>query len=317
MRREAAPRSVVCAAALFFALVVRAAAAVYPLAASDRAVGAVADYVTGAEDNLADIARRFDLGYVELVAANPGVDPWQPGEGRQLVLPLQHLLPDAPRRGIVVNLAERRLFYFPPGRGTVETFPIGVAVAGLDSPSGTTRVVAKERNPTWIPPASIRAERPDLPRVVPPGPDNPLGAYALVLGWPNYLIHGTNKPDGVGRNVSHGCLHLYPEDIARLYREVPVGTPVRVVDEAVNLAWLGDTLFLEIHPDKTQADALDDGKPMMPDIPTDLTRRVLAAAGDRAGRIDWSVVGQTARERSGMPVAIVGPHEGSARLADR
>jgi L,D-transpeptidase ErfK/SrfK len=289
-----------------------AVAATYPSAPGDAAVGAVGTYVTRADDTLPDIARRFDLGYTELAAANIGVDPWLPGTGRRIILPTRYLLPDAPRRGIVVNLAARRLFYFPPGKAAVETFPIGVAVRGLDSPLGVTRVVAKQRNPVWIPPASIRAERPELPRRVPAGPNNPLGAFALVLGWPGYLIHGTNEPDGVGRNVSHGCLHLYPEDIARLYGEVAVGTPVRVLNEAAEVQWIGGELFVDVHPDKEQTDALDSGAAMPRALPPALVARVTSAAGDASGRVDWRAVERAGLERTGLPVPVTPPDQQAA-----
>jgi L,D-transpeptidase ErfK/SrfK len=295
--------------ALLAGLAAPAQAAEYALAPGQAAVGAVESIVADPGDTLLDIARRFDLGYTELVAANPGVDPWRPGGGRRIILPLRFLLPDGPRRGIVAALAQRRLFYFPPGGGTVETFPLGVAVAGSDSPPGETRIVAKFANPAWYPPASIRAERPGLPAVVPAGPDNPLGAFELRLGWPRYLIHGTNKPDGVGRNVSHGCLHLYPENIDRLYHEVALGTPVRVDQEESRLQWADGTLLLEIHPDKDQADALDEGLAMTPKPPADLEARVTAAAGDRLDRVDWAAVRRAGLARDGIPVAITRPVE--------
>lgn len=294
-----------CALTLFAGLA-RAAAAVYPLPPGATSVGEIETYVTRAGDDLPDIARRFDLGYTELVVANPGVDPWLPPAGTRLVLPLRHLLPKAPYRGIVVNLAERRLFYFPPQGGTVETYPVGVAVHGLDSPLGVTRIVAKQTDPVWVPP-SIRAEHPDLPAAVPPGPDNPLGHFALLLGWPDYLIHGTNKPDGVGRNVSHGCLHLYPEDIARLFAEVRVGTTVRVLNEPTLARWVGGALFLEVHPGKDQTEALDDGAAMPIHPPADLVARISEAAGDRTNQIDWRAVDRAGRARNGIPVEILAP----------
>ena len=292
------------AAALALGAPAPAAATQFALPAGAREIGAVETYVAAAGDNLLDLARRYDLGYTQLVAANPGIDPWRPGAGRVIRIPGYYLLPDGPRRGIVVNLAEQRLFYFPPGGHSVETFPVGTAVRGLDSPLGTTRVVAKLPHPTWYPPASIRAERPDLPPAVPPGPDDPLGAYALALGWPGYLIHGTNKPDGIGRNVSHGCLHLYPEDMARLYREVAVGTPVRVVDQATEAQWVGDTLLVAVHPSKDDADRLDSGESVTPSAPPDLVARVAAAASYRADDVDWAAVARAGRERTGIPVRI-------------
>jgi L,D-transpeptidase ErfK/SrfK len=295
-----------CAAA---ALVIGAA----PAAAAEYALATGARAVAGPNDNLLDLARHYDLGYTQLIAANPGIDPWRPGAGRAIVIPAFYLLPDAPRRGIVVNLAAHRLFYFPRGGGRVETFPVGVAVPEIAARLGQTRIVAKLAHPSWYPPASIRAERPELPAAIPPGPDNPLGAYALALGWPRYLIHGTNKPDGVGRNVSHGCLHLYPEDIARLYREVPVGTPVRVVDQAAQVQWIGDTLFVAVHPSKDEAERLDSGEAVTPAPPPGLAARVAAVAGDRIDRVDWVAVERAGQQRSGIPVPVTLPGAKAAR----
>jgi L,D-transpeptidase ErfK/SrfK len=194
-----------------------AAAGEYPLAPGQKVVGEIREYVIQPGEGMNDIARKFNVGYTALAAANPGVDQFAPGVGRRLIIPSLYILPDAPREGIVLNLGQYRLFYFPPGGDRVFTYPIGIGVSGWKTPVGATRVVRKDTNPTWYPPASIRAERPELPAIVPPGPDNPLGNYALYLGWPRFLIHDTNKPDGVGRNVSHGCVHLYPDDIAQLY----------------------------------------------------------------------------------------------------
>ena len=179
---------------------------------------------------------------------------------------------------------------------------------GASTPIGTTRIVAKEANPAWYPPPSIHEERPDLPQFIPAGPDNPLGDYAFRLGWPNYLIHGTNKPDGVGRNVSHGCMHLYPEDIERFFPEIPVGTPVRVVNQNVKTAWIGDELFVEVHPTKDQGDQLDLENNMTPaPPPEDLESRVTEAAGRQANRIDWSAVRQVGLERTGIPTQVTVP----------
>ncbi|HYM04506.1 MAG TPA: L,D-transpeptidase family protein [Stellaceae bacterium] len=276
----------------------------FPLSSDQAAVGLVGTYVASENDTLLDVARRFDLGYTQLVSANRGIDPWQPGAGRNITVPNLYLLPDGPRRGIVVNLVQNRLYYFPPDGGTVETYPIGVGVQGASTPIGTTRIVAKRAHPRWVPPASIRAERPELPAVVPPGPDNPLGDYALQLGWPSYLIHGTNKPDGVGRNASHGCLRLYPEDVERLFGEVAVGTPVRVVNEEVQTAWIGGDLYLAVYPTKEQADQLDVNEPVTPTMPPRLKQRVEAAAGSHPVHIDWSVVERAGRERTGIPVRV-------------
>jgi L,D-transpeptidase ErfK/SrfK len=277
----------------------------FALTPDQTAVGALGVYVTREDETLLDVARRLDLGYTQLVTANQGIDPWRPGAGRQIRVPGLYILPDGPRRGIVVNLVQNRLYFFPPHGGAVETYPIGVGLQGHATPIGATHVVAKRSHPSWVPPASIREERPELPPVVPPGPDNPLGDYALQLGWPSYLIHGTNKPDGVGRNVSHGCMRLYPEDVERLFGEVAVGTPVRVVNEDVQIAWIGGDLYLAAYPTKEQADQLDVNEAMTPLAPPGLKKRVAAAAGKRAADVDWDAVERAGRDRTGMPVRIL------------
>jgi len=203
-----------------------AAADEYPLAPGQKVIGEIREHVVQPGEGLNDIARKFDVGYTALAAANPGVDQFTPKVGRRLIIPSLYILPDAPHEGIVLNLAQYRLFYFPPGGDRVFTYPIGVGVIGWKTPLGATRVARKDTNPTWYPPPSIRAERPELPAVVPPGPDNPLGAYALYLGWPKFLIHDTNKPDGVGRNVSHGCINLSPDNAKWFFDHVKKGDVV-------------------------------------------------------------------------------------------
>ena len=277
---------------------------VFALTSGQAAIGTLDVYVTHGDDSLLDLARRFDLGYTQLVTANPGVDPWLPGAGRRVTVPSLYLLPGGPRRGIVINLAQNRLYYFPPGGGMVETYPIGVGVEGHATPLGTTRVVAKRTHPRWVPPPSIHRERPELPVVVPPGPDNPLGDYAFQLGWPTYLIHGTNKPDGIGRNVSHGCIHLYPEDIERLFSEVPVGTPVRVVNDEAQTAWIGGELYVAVYPTKEQEDQIDVDGSMTPILSLGIQKHVAAAAGNRRADVDWDAVERAARDRSGVPVRV-------------
>jgi L,D-transpeptidase ErfK/SrfK len=224
--------------------------------AVDDVVGELQVTHVQGEDTLSDIARRFNLGYEELVRANPGVDPWLPGVGREIVLPTQFVLPDAPREGLVINLPQLRVFYFPKAKEgeprKVITHPIGIGRVGWSTPEGTTKVTAKAKNPTWYPPASVRKEHKEagdpLPAKVPPGPDNPLGAFMLKLGWPSYLMHGTNKPYGVGMRVSHGCIRFYPEDIAEIYDKIPVGTKVTVVNQPFVFGWRGDTMYIQTFP---------------------------------------------------------------------
>ena len=206
-------------------------------------------------DTLSDLARAYGLGYDEIVAANPGVNPWLPGEGTPILLPTQFVLPDVPREGVVLNIASKRLFYFPAvGEGQpvmVKTFPIGIGRVGWETPLGTTTVVAKARDPHWYVPASVRREHAELgnplPSVVPPGPDNPLGHRVLQLEMPGYLIHGTNQPYGVGMRVSHGCVRLYPENIEYLYELVKIGEPVTIINEPYLVGYLDGDLYLEAH----------------------------------------------------------------------
>ncbi|WP_210399135.1 L,D-transpeptidase family protein [Steroidobacter denitrificans] len=223
----------------------------------DDVVGVLQITHVQGEDTLSDIARRFNLGYEEIVRANPGVDPWLPGEGRAIVLPTQFVLPKAPREGVVINLAQLRAYYYPRRRKdevlqTVITHPIGIGKVGWSTPLGTTKVTLKQRNPIWIPPASVRKEHAKagdpLPARVLPGPDNPLGAHKLTLGWPSYLMHGTNKPYGVGMRSSHGCIRFYPEDIAQLFEAIPVGTKVTVVNQPFVFGWHGDALYAQAFP---------------------------------------------------------------------
>jgi L,D-transpeptidase ErfK/SrfK len=275
-------------------------------------IGETTRYVTRAPDTFIDLARRFGLGYVELAIANPGIDPWVPGAGVALTLPGARLLPDAPRQGIVINLAEQRLYFFPPGGAPARSYPIGIGVDGWKTPNGRTRVTRKRIKPTWYVPASIRKQDPSLPAAVPPGPDNPLGAHALDLGWERYVIHGTNKPAGIGRRVSHGCIRLYPEDIAELFASVPVGTPVTVVDQPVKLGWSEGRLYLEIHPTQAQADEFEATGSFTPRPINRLRERIENAARARPygtgwSGIDWRTVEHAATARDGVPVPITRP----------
>jgi L,D-transpeptidase ErfK/SrfK len=290
--------------AIALATALPAGAMEFPLAKGQVAVGATDTATTKDDDTMLDLARQFDDGYAEFMAANPGVDPWRPGDGRTITVPNFFILPDAPRTGIVINLGERRIYYFPPGGKTVETYPAGVGVKAGATPLGVTKVVLKEDGPIWRPPPSIRAERPELPAAIYPGPDNPLGKYALRLGWQNYLIHDTNKPDSVGRNVSHGCLHIYPEDIERLFHEVPVGTVVRSVNQPVKAGWIDNRLYVEVHPSKEQVDEIDYNTPMTPALPPQLKQIVTKAAGDRADLVDWDAVRAAGLAARGIPTPV-------------
>ncbi len=268
-------------------------------------IGEVKIYTAKQPDTLLDLARANNLGYVEIVAANPGVDPWVPGAGTRIVLPTEHILPAAPRKGIVLNLSELRLYYFPPTGGPLESYPIGIGDVGWKTPLGTTKVVRKQKNPTWYVPKSIMADDPGHGAVVPPGPDNPLGNFAMYLGWPSYLIHGTNKPDGVGRRASHGCVRLYPEAIASLFPRVAIGTPVTVVDQQAKFGWRRDVLYGQIYLNQKQAAEIEDKGTFTPAPIADLADRALAAAGPRKDEIDWDRMNEEARVRNGVPFPVL------------
>ena len=295
--------------------VARAAASAAVRPAGDL-IGTLAWYVTDGQQTLLDVARRHDLGILELSAANPGVDVWVPGEGRPVLLPTAHLLPAVERRGIVINKAELRLYWFRDD-GSIETHPIGVGREGFDTPLGQTRIVRKQAAPTWRPTASARADNPDLPAVVGPGPDNPLGDFALYFDWPTYLMHGTNKPFGVGRRVSRGCIRMYPEDIAHLFEAVPVGTPVDVVEQPVKTGWSAGEFYVEVHPDILQLDHLEATYQSFPNPARGVAERVRAEAGPALARVDWDAVEAEARARRGVPVKVTrtpGAKAGEAKV---
>lgn len=281
---------------------------------TDDLIGDLNSYRTSADDTLIALARDFGVGYTELVAANPGIDPWLPGDGTQLIVPHAHLLPSAPREGIVINLAEQRL-YFYDGEDGPRTFPIGIGRQGRETPLGQTHISRRKEGPDWHPTASARAEDPTLPWVVEAGPDNPLGTHALYLDWPQYLIHGTNRPFGIGRRVSRGCIRLYPEDIVELYDMVPDETVVRVVDEPVKIGWYDGELYLEVHPTRGQADQIEELGRFDPVPAVGIGALVLTMAGEQSDRIDWLAVERALNDRGGVPVPItVSPLERALAL---
>jgi len=280
-------------------------------ASRDDVVGKLQIIQAKEEDTLSDIARRFNLGLEEVLNANPTVDPWLPGEGTPVVIPTQFVLPNAPREGIVINLAAMRLFYFPKTKSgemqKVITHPVGIGRVEWKTPEGITKIINKEANPAWIPPESIRKEHAangnPLPAIVKPGPDNPMGTHVLRLGWTSYAIHGTNKPPSIGLRGSHGCLRMYPEDIARIYQDVPVGTPVRVVNQPHLLGWRGNLLYFQayrtLEDDKRNHTAL---------LKTSLTRiRTVQKAKLNArpqAKINTALLQQAARNPLGVAVPI-------------
>jgi L,D-transpeptidase ErfK/SrfK len=288
----------------------QAQAATYPLpGGQDTVVGEVQYTTAQHEDTLLDLGRRFGVGYEEIVAANPGVDPWLPGAGAQVLIPSRYILPELPHDGLVVSLAEHRLYYFPrpkPGEApVVMTYPISIGKMDWKTPLGLTRIIHKREKPIWYPPESVRREheadgRP-LPKAVPAGPDNPLGDYAMRLGIPGgaYLIHGTNLPAGVGMQVTHGCIRMYPENIAELYKLVPVNTPVRMIDQPYRMGWRGEELYIEVHA------PLQGQGPAETRSLTDITRLLVAATQDRTVAIDWAKAERAFLQATGVPESVL------------
>jgi L,D-transpeptidase ErfK/SrfK len=276
-------------------------------------VGYVQRVIISKEDTLPDIARRFDVGYEEMVTANPGVDPWLPGEGREVIVPTQFILPAAPHEGVVVNVAEMRIYYYPPHKKgepqIVYTHPIGIGKVGWKTPEGTTKIVSRQKDPVWVVPRSVRAEHAEdgekLPATVPAGPDNPLGQYEFRLGWPSYLIHGTNKPYGVGMRSSHGCMRLYPEDIAVFFDLIPIGTKVTVVNQPYIFGWRDGTLYLQAYEmlEDDSRGLFKDRKRLLASMVNPKLRQSIAAHEDE---IDWDRVADMAHKPRAVPVAITG-----------
>ncbi len=302
-------------AILAWSLATVAAAAEYPLPESGEIVGETLIVEAREEDTFVILARRHDVGFEALRQANPDVDPWLPGEGTQVVIPTQFVLPRAERRGIVVNVPELRLYYFPDdGSNRVITHPISIGRMDWGTPLGRTTIVAKAEKPSWYPPQSIRDEHAamndPLPAVVPPGPDNPLGDHALRLGIPGYLIHGTNKPAGLGMRVTHGCIRMFPEDIEGLFSMVPTGTPVHIVNQPYKLGWGDDGLYIEAHP------PLDEEQQDERWTATELTRIFVAATQEQRADVRWRYAEEIMAAGRGTPALVSVPGTITAVLAE-
>ncbi len=286
-----------------------ARATVYELPADGSAVVGTDEHIQATyADTLLAIAHRYSLGYEEILRANPGVDMWLPGAGTAVLLPGRRILPPAPREGIVVNLPEHRLYYYPPARPhqkhLVISFPVSIGRMDWRSPLGETRIVSKQKHPDWYPPASIRKEHAangdPLPKVVHWGPDNPLGDYKmrLAVGDGTYEIHGTNNPMAVGMAITHGCIRMYPEDVAALFRMVPVGTKVWLINDPVKVAYADGDLLVEAHP---PVDA--QGQSMEPDLQL-LSKQLDHALGANTAAIRWDYAREALQAATGMPTLV-------------
>lgn len=274
--------------------------------ANSRLVGQNVEYVVPADSKqpLEAIAAKYQIGLSGMMEANPGVDPYLPHPGSTLVIPHQLILPDTPRQGIVINVAEMRLYYYPKGKNTVEVLPIGIGQLGTDTPENwVTSVQRKRANPTWTPTAKVRREYAEkgepLPAVWPAGPDNPMGLFALYIGN-LYAIHGTNAPFGIGLRVSHGCVRLRNDDIKFLFENVPVGTRVQFINEPVKATSEPDgSRYIEVHnPLSTSEDQINNNET----VPVTLTKAVQAVTAQQD--VESTIVDQAIQNRSGMPVRL-------------
>jgi L,D-transpeptidase ErfK/SrfK len=281
-------------------------------------IGQVQVVRSRSDQTLLDIAREYGIGQEEMLLANPGVDRWLPGADSVVVIPDRYVLPRGERRGLMLNLPEMRLYEFPDGHsGTsadqvVHTFPTSIGRMDWKTPLGEARIVRKQRDPSWYPPESVRKEAiaagNALPDVVPPGPDNPLGRHALRLNLPGYLIHGTNRPFGVGMRVTHGCVRMLPEDIEDLFERVSVGTPVQILNQPVKVGWHDDVLYVEVHP------PLEEDEEAQRNLMRYTLERVYEALEKRPAVLDAKALRQAVEKRNGIPVAVSKPDESGRSL---
>jgi L,D-transpeptidase ErfK/SrfK len=257
-------------------------------------------------DTLSDLARAYDQGYLEMRWANPKIDPWLPGEETEILIPSYYILPEAPQQGIVVNVPEMRLYYYMPGNDNepprVATHPISIGRQQWTTPHGATKIVQKVKDPNWYPPESIReehaAEGDPLPEVVPAGPDNPLGAYKMRLGLPGYLIHGTNKPYGIGMRVTHGCVRMYPKDVEQIFNSVKVGTSVHIVNQPYKVGIARDQIYLEVHPH------LVEDRDIFRDQFSYVVELIAAKSSGYEVQLNWTALQGVIRDKSGVPTSV-------------
>ncbi|MCF6250317.1 MAG: L,D-transpeptidase family protein [Methylococcaceae bacterium] len=275
----------------------------FTLAEKQSVIGYLGEVEIEEEDSLPLLARYFGLGFDEITQANPDLDPWLPELGHTVKLPLRFILPKASRKGVILNLAAKRLFYFPANKtNTVVTYPIGIGRKGWKTPTGKTTIIAKKSNPRWVVPKSILLEHTKkgdpLPRIVSAGPDNPLGEFALRLGIPGYLIHGTNKPYGVGMAISHGCVRLYPENIALLFKQTSIGMQVRIVNQPFLIGWIQKELYIQVyapaHSNKKQTQKLQSA----------FKKELSRIEHNSKRHINWSEVDAAITRSDGIPVTI-------------
>ena len=264
-------------------------------------IGNIQTTKVNAGESLGEIGRKFDVGVYEMMEANPNLNPWEPEIGATVIIPTEFILPSGERQGIIINLAEMRVYYFHPQKNLVTTHPIGIGKKGWNTPLGYVHITKKTENPYWLPPKSIREDHAShgdiLPAMVPPGPNNPLGEYAMRLSIPGYLIHGTNRPGGIGVRSTSGCIRLFPEDIKSLYPQIAVGTPVRIIHAPYKFGRRGYSVFLEAH--QPLSDHYHEAE-----TTTAMLRQALEAAAMEDLVIDWNYAEKSIQHPRGYPILI-------------
>ena len=272
-------------------------------------IGTELTYVIKDKDTLINIARKYGISFADILSANGNMDPWLPKVDKKILIPKKHILPRAKRNGIVINLGDLRIYFFDRDK-FIESYPIGIGRSGWETPTGIAKVTEKKIDPYWVPPESVREEDPTLPKVVAPGEDNPLGTRAIYLSMPSYLIHGTNKPYGVGMKVSHGCIRMYPEHVEKFYDLVQIGTKVNIIDQPIKAGWDNEELYIEVHslPKYVAEDKsinVNDRKNFYP-LATEVVQR---AAGVKIVNVNWDIVFKAVIEAKGIPVKILKNNE--------
>jgi L,D-transpeptidase ErfK/SrfK len=275
-------------------------------AADNTIVGTDRIFTTsGDDDTMASIGEATDTGFVALRAANPNLNPWAIDSNSDVILPGAVIIPDnIPHNGIVINIGEMRLYDFTQSTTTPNVYTIGVGREGLTTPVGNYHIGRKAANPTWYPTPRMLAEDPTLKPAVPPGPDNPLGKYAMYLEGTQYRIHGTDKPWSLGRRASSGCIRLYAPQIDALFHHATVGTQVHIISEPIKVAVKDGAVYLEAHPDEDMADAYENDYAMDFKIPPGTLKKILNTSGDLRGKLDWTKVRNVLLLRPGYPVKI-------------
>jgi len=275
------------------------------LSESSDIIGKETTYTVREKETLIDIARKFDISFADIMSANGDIDPWLPKKNRKILIPNRHIMPKVKRDGIVINLGDLRI-YFYKNYSLIATYPIGIGRSGWETPLGLAEVIEKKIDPYWVPPDSVREEDPSLPKVVAPGEDNPLGTRAIYLSMPSYLIHGTNKPYGVGMKVSHGCIRMYPEDVELLFDLVEVGTKVSIINQPIKVGWHNNDLYIEVHQLPAYASEkntleIKDRRNLYP-LATTMVQKV---AGLSITEVNWQVVFKSVLEAKGIPTKIL------------